>query len=281
MNEYKAWTMSGFLGFFIILILAALATFSFIMEKHVFGGILVAIGVLFLFSLTIVTPNQSKVINFFGKYVGSIRESGWYMTVPFATRSTVSLKVRNFNSETLKVNDVDGNPIEIAAVVVSRVVDSAKAVYDVDNYAHFVKIQSESAIRHIASQYPYDTIDDPTKLTLRGNAAEVSEKLKIELQERLQVAGVEVIETRLTHLAYSAEIAQAMLQRQQASAVISARRKIVEGAVGMAKDAVEQLEEEATIALDDERKMHMVNNLMVAIISDQGTQPVINTGKMK
>lgn len=281
MNEYKAWTMSGFLGFFIILILAALATFSFIMENHVFGGILVAIGVLFLFSLTIVTPNQSKVINFFGKYVGSIRESGWYMTVPFATRSTVSLKVRNFNSETLKVNDVDGNPIEIAAVVVSRVVDSAKAVYDVDNYAHFVKIQSESAIRHIASQYPYDTIDDPTKLTLRGNAPEVSEKLKIELQERLQVAGVEVIETRLTHLAYSAEIAQAMLQRQQASAVISARRKIVEGAVGMAKDAVEQLEEEATVALDDERKMHMVNNLMVAIISDQGTQPVINTGKMK
>lgn len=281
MNEHKAWSMSGFLGFFIVLILVALAVLSIIMDLPIVGGILIAIGVLFLFSLTIVTPNQSKVINFFGKYVGSIRESGWYMTVPLATRSTVSLKVRNFNSETLKVNDVDGNPIEIAAVVVSRVVDSAKAVYDVDNYSHFVKIQSESAIRHIASQYPYDTIDDPDVLTLRANSVEVSEELKVELQERLEVAGVEVIETRLTHLAYSAEIAQAMLQRQQASAVISARRKIVEGAVGMAQDAVEQLEKEATVALDDERKMHMVNNLMVAIISDQGTQPVVNTGNIK
>lgn len=281
MNEHKAWSMSGFLGFFIVLILVALAVFSIVMDLPIIGGILIAIGVLFFFSLTIVTPNQSKVINFFGKYVGSLRESGWYMTVPLATRSTVSLKVRNFNSETLKVNDVDGNPIEIAAVVVSRVVDSAKAVYDVDNYSHFVKIQSESAIRHIASQYPYDTIDDPTVLTLRANTSEVSEELKVELQERLQVAGVEVIETRLTHLAYSAEIAQAMLQRQQASAVISARRKIVEGAVGMAKDAVDQLEKEATVSLDDERKMHMVNNLMVAIISDQGTQPVVNTGKIK
>lgn len=281
MSEHKAWSMSGFLGFFIVLILVALAVFSIVMDLPIIGGILIAIGVLFFFSLTIVTPNQSKVINFFGKYVGSLRESGWYMTVPLATRSTVSLKVRNFNSETLKVNDVDGNPIEIAAVVVSRVVDSAKAVYDVDNYSHFVKIQSESAIRHIASQYPYDTIDDPTVLTLRANSSEVSEELKVELQERLQVAGVEVIETRLTHLAYSAEIAQAMLQRQQASAVISARRKIVEGAVGMAKDAVDQLEKEATVSLDDERKMHMVNNLMVAIISDQGTQPVVNTGKIK
>ncbi|HLR03277.1 MAG TPA: SPFH domain-containing protein [Virgibacillus sp.] len=281
MSEHKAWSMSGFLGFFIVLILVALAVFSIVMDLPIIGGILIAIGVLFFFSLTIVTPNQSKVINFFGKYVGSLRESGWYMTVPLATRSTVSLKVRNFNSETLKVNDVDGNPIEIAAVVVSRVVDSAKAVYDVDNYSHFVKIQSESAIRHIASQYPYNTIDDPTVLTLRANSSEVSEELKVELQERLQVAGVEVIETRLTHLAYSAEIAQAMLQRQQASAVISARRKIVEGAVGMAKDAVDQLEKEATVSLDDERKMHMVNNLMVAIISDQGTQPVVNTGKIK
>lgn len=281
MKEHKAWSMSGFLGFFIVLILVALAVFSIVMDLPIIGGILIAIGVLFFFSLTIVTPNQSKVINFFGKYVGSLRESGWYMTVPLATRSTVSLKVRNFNSETLKVNDVDGNPIEIAAVVVSRVVDSAKAVYDVDNYSHFVKIQSESAIRHIASQYPYDTIDDPTVLTLRANSSEVSEELKVKLQERLQVAGVEVIETRLTHLAYSAEIAQAMLQRQQASAVISARRKIVEGAVGMAKDAVDQLEKEATVSLDDERKMHMVNNLMVAIISDQGTQPVVNTGKIK
>src|SRR5699024_7776188 len=281
MKEHKAWSMSGFLGFFIVLILVALAVFSIVMDLPIIGGILIAIGVLFFFSLTIVTPNQSKVINFFGKYVGSLRESGWYMTVPLATRSTVSLKVRNFNSETLKVNDVDGNPIEIAAVVVSRVVDSAKAVYDVDNYSHFVKIQSESAIRHIASQYPYNTIDDPTVLTLRANSSEVSEELKVELQERLQLAGVEVIETRLTHLAYSAEIAQAMLQRQQASAVISARRKIVEGAVGMAKDAVDQLEKEATVSLDDERKMHMVNNLMVAIISDQGTQPVVNTGKIK
>src|SRR5699024_2783396 len=160
-------------------ILAGIVTFSFFMEIWAIGIIGIIIGVVLLFSLTIVTPNQSKVINFFGKYVGSIRESGWYMTIPLATRSTVSLKVRNFNSETLKVNDVHGNPIEIAAVIVSRVIDSAKAVYDVDNYSHFVKIQSESAIRHIASQYPYNTIDDPTVLTLRANTSEVSEELKV------------------------------------------------------------------------------------------------------
>lgn len=281
MKEHKAWTMNGFVGFLIILILAAVATFSFIMELLALGIVLAVIGAFLLFSLTIVTPNQSKVINFFGKYRGSIRESGWYMTIPLATRSTVSLKVRNFNSETLKVNDVDGNPIEIAAVIVSRVVDSAKAVYDVDDYAQFVQIQSESAIRHIASQYPYDTINDYSKLTLRSNAAEVSEELKTELQDRLQVAGVEVIETRLTHLAYSAEIAQAMLQRQQAAAIISARRQIVEGAVGMAQDAVEQIAKEDAMELDEERKAKLINNLMVAIISDQGTQPVVNTGSLK
>lgn len=281
MKEEQAWTMNGFLGMFIILILAGLATITIILEIPVLGAIFIVIGVLLFFSMTIVTPNQSKVINFFGKYKGSIRESGWYMTIPLATRRTISLKVRNFNSQTLKVNDVDGNPIEIAAVIVSRVVDSAKAVYDVDNYEHFVKIQSESAIRHTASQYPYDTIDDYTKLTLRSNSGEVSDELKVELQDRLQVAGVEVIETRLTHLAYSAEIAQAMLQRQQASAVISARRKIVEGAVGMAQDAVDKLAEEEAMELNEERKIQMINNLMVAIISDQGTQPVVNTGNIK
>jgi regulator of protease activity HflC (stomatin/prohibitin superfamily) len=239
----------------------------------------IVIAALLASGVTIIQPNQSVVVTFFGQYRGSIRESGLFMTIPLATRRTISLRVRNFNSKKLKVNDIEGNPIEIAAVIVFKVVNSAKAVYDVDDYKQFVEIQSETAIRHIASQYPYDNFDDDG-LSLRGNAPEVSEKLKVELQDRLSVAGVEVIETRLTHLAYSTEIAQAMLQRQQAAAIISARRKIVEGAVGMAQDAVEQLSKDEVIELDEERKVNMVNNLMVAIVSDKGAQPVINAGSL-
>lgn len=191
----------------------------------------------------------------------------------------MSLRVRNFNSKKLKVNDVEGNPIEIASVIVFKVIDSAKATFDVDDYEEFVEIQSEAAIRHVATKYPYDTLDDH-HITLRGNADIVSKELADELQERLNVAGVQVIEARLTHLAYSTEIASAMLQRQQAAAVLSARKMIVEGAVSMAQMAVEQLSNDGTIELDEERKVNMVNNLMIAIISDRGAQPVINTGSL-
>jgi len=229
--------------------------------------------------MTMVQPNQAKVVTFFGKYIGTIRDNGLFLTVPFSVRKTVSLRVRNFNSAKLKVNDIEGNPIEIAAVVVFKVIDSAKAVFDVDNYEQFVEIQSETAIRHVATKYPYDTFENED-ISLRGNADIVSEVLAKELQERLNVAGVEVIEARLTHLAYSTEIANAMLQRQQTAAILATRQKIVEGAVSMAKMAIEQLDKEAHLQLDEERKANMVNNLMVAIISDRGAQPVINAGTL-
>lgn len=279
MLEKNAWRLNGFIGIVLIAVflgLGALLAFN----GNIIPAILLIIAVCALGSgITVIQPNQSVVVMFFGKYLGSVRESGLFLTVPFTVRKTVSLRVRNFNSKRLKVNDVEGNPIEIAAVIVFKVVDSAKAVFDVDQYEEFVEIQSETAIRHVATKYPYDTFEVET-LTLRGNSVEVSNELQTELQERLSVAGVKVIEARLTHLAYSTEIASAMLQRQQASAIISARQKIVEGAVGMAQMAIQQLEKDNVIDLDEERRVNMVNNLMVAIVSDKSTQPVINTGSL-
>lgn len=279
MKEFKAWKINGFLGILLIVGLLGLGIYLFILGQFIIGAILVLLGVLFSTGITIIQPNQAKVLTFFGKYLGTVRDSGLFLTVPLTIRQNISLRVRNFNSNKLKVNDVMGNPIEIAAVVVFKVVDSAKAVFDVDQYEDFVEIQSETAIRHVATKYPYDTFDDDD-VTLRGNAEEISTELQRNLQERLNVSGVEVIEARLTHLAYSTEIASAMLQRQQASAVLAARKKIVEGAVSMAQMAVEQLQENHVLELDDERKVNMVNNLMVAIISDRGAQPVLNTGSL-
>lgn len=238
------------------------------------------VSFLFLSSLTIVQPNQAKAILFFGQYLGTIKDNGLFVTTPLTQKINVSLKVRNFNSSLLKVNDSDGNPIEISAVVVFKVVDTAKALFDVDYYQDFIEIQSETAIRHIATQYPYDTFNDDD-LTLRGNTNEVSEELAKELQERLAVAGVEVIETRLNHLAYATEIASAMLQRQQAKAILSARQIIVEGAVSMTQMALEQIEDGQDINFTDDRKVQLINNLLVSIITDKGTQPVINTGDVK
>lgn len=273
------WILNGFVGILLILVAIIGGVFMLIQEVPLIGLPLIAIGGLLASGVTVVQPNQSQVVIFFGKYLGSIRNSGLFVTVPLTIRRTISLRVRNFNSKKLKVNDVEGNPIEIAAVVVFKVVDSAKAVFDVDSYEEFVAIQSETAIRAVATRYPYDTFEN-VELTLRGNADEISDELAKELQDRLEVAGVEVIEARLTHLAYSTEIASAMLQRQQATAILSARKKIVEGAVSMAQMAVEQLEQDGILDLDEERKVNMVNNLMIAIISDRGTQPVVNTGSL-
>ncbi len=279
MTEKNAWTINGFLGILII-ILFAFAGFYFLYNGQFLFAVLCLVVTLILASgITIVPPNKAKVLLFFGKYMGSIRNSGLFFTVPLTNRWTISLRVRNFNSSKLKVNDVDGNPIEIAAVVVFKVVDSAKAVFDVDDYEEFVEIQSETAIRHVATKYPYDTFE-VEEVSLRGNAEEVSQELTKNLQERLNVAGVEVLEARLTHLAYSTEIASAMLQRQQARAILAARKKIVEGAVSMAEMAVERLEKNGLVELDDERKVQMINNLMVAIISDRGAQPIINTSTL-
>ncbi|HET7627441.1 MAG TPA: SPFH domain-containing protein [Bacillales bacterium] len=279
MKEVKAWRMNGFIGVSLIVLSLLIAGLGFVSHAAVLGILFIVVAGVMASGLTIVQPNQSVVVIFFGDYKGSIRESGLFLTLPLSLRKTVTLRARNFNSQRLKVNDVQGNPIEIAAVIVFKVVNSAKATFDVDSYEKFVEIQSETAIRHIASRYPYDTFEDEP-LTLRGNASEVSRELEIELQERLDVAGVHIIEARLTHLAYSTEVAQAMLQRQQAAAIVSARRKIVEGAVGMAQMAIQQLEEDHVVELDEERKVNMVNNLMVAIVSDKGTQPVINTGSL-
>jgi regulator of protease activity HflC (stomatin/prohibitin superfamily) len=279
MREKNAFAINGFIGVLLIVLFAGAAVY-FVSIENIFLVILFAFIAAILFTgITIVQPNQGKVITFFGKYMGTIRNSGLFLTVPLTLRKTVSLRVRNFNSKKLKVNDVEGNPIEIAAVVVFRVVDTAKAVFEVDYYEEFVEIQSETAIRHVAGKYPYDTFADE-EVTLRGNSDIVSEELARNIQERLAVSGVEVIEARLTHLAYSTEIASAMLQRQQAGAILSARQKIVEGAVSMAQMAVEQLEANGVLDLDEERKVHMVNNIMVAIISDRGTQPVINVGSL-
>ncbi|KQL21424.1 SPFH domain-containing protein [Cytobacillus solani] len=280
MKEKNVFQVNGFIGILSVIVLLGLGVWLLISQELFVVAIpLLVVAVLLASGITIVQPNQAAVVTFFGKYLGSIRNNGLYLTVPLSLRRNVSLRVRNFNSKRLKVNDVEGNPIEIAAVIVFKVVDSAKAVFDVDNYEEFVEIQSETAIRHVATKYPYDTFED-ADLTLRGNAEEVSNELTADLQDRLNVAGVEVIEARLTHLAYSTEIAQAMLQRQQASAIISARQKIVEGAVGMAQMAIRQLEADKTIELDDERKVQMVNNLLVAIVAEKPAQPVINTGTL-
>jgi regulator of protease activity HflC (stomatin/prohibitin superfamily) len=280
MKETKAWYMNGFIGIVCIAILAAVALLSALHEQIVIAALFLVVAVFFATGITIVQPNQAKVVIFFGRYLGAIRHSGLFLTVPLTIRQNVSLRVRNFTSSKLKVNDVQGNPIEIAAVIVFRVIDSAKAVFDVDRYEEFVEIQSEAAIRHVATKYPYDTFGDEDEITLRGNADVISNVLAAELQERLRVAGVEVMEARLTHLAYSPEIASAMLQRQQAAAILAARKKIVEGAVSMAQMAIEQLDKEGILELDDERKANMVNNLMVAIVSERATQPVINTGSL-
>jgi regulator of protease activity HflC (stomatin/prohibitin superfamily) len=280
MKEQKAWYINGFIGIGGIVLLLIVGFFFLVQELFLPAILFFIIAVLLATGITIVHPNQAKVLTFFGRYFGTIRDSGLFLTVPLTVRKNVSLRVRNFTSSKLKVNDIQGNPIEIAAVVVFRVIDSAKAVFDVDDYEQFVEIQSEAAIRHVATKYPYDTFEDDNEVTLRGNADVISDVLAAELQERLRVAGVEVVEARLTHLAYSPEIAGAMLQRQQAAAILAARKKIVQGAVSMAQMAIEQLDKENILELDDERKAAMVNNLMVAIVSERATQPVINTGSL-
>jgi regulator of protease activity HflC (stomatin/prohibitin superfamily) len=239
------------------------------------GGIAVA-G--FLMAGTfIVNPNEGKVLQFFGSYVGTAKDAGLRWANPLYSKKRISLRVRNFESGKLKVNDNEGNPIEIAAVVVWRVVDTAEAVFQVDDYNNYVKVQSEAALRNLATRYTYDAHDD-AQLSLRSHTAEVAEHLKNEIQDRLNQAGVLVMEARISHLAYAPEIAQAMLQRQQAGAIIAARQRIVEGAVGMVQMALDMLSTREIVVLDDERKAAMVSNLLVVLCGERSTQPIINTG---
>nr|WP_295376169.1 SPFH domain-containing protein [Pseudoxanthomonas sp.] len=242
----------------------------------------IILGVLAFFSLIglyTVQPNQAAVISLFGKYVGTVKDNGLRWNNPFYSKKKVSLRVRNFESGKLKVNELDGSPIEIAAVIVWQVVDASEAVYNVDDYESFVHIQSESALRAMATSYPYDQHEEG-QLALRSHATEISQHLKNELAERLADAGVQVIDARISHLAYAPEIAQAMLQRQQANAVIAARTRIVAGAVGMVEMALAELQKNGVVQLDEERKAQMVSNLLVVLCGDRSTQPIVNTGSL-
>jgi regulator of protease activity HflC (stomatin/prohibitin superfamily) len=242
--------------------------------------IVLLVGVVILYGgLTPVNPNQARVLVFLGRYAGTVRAQGLHWVNPFTLRRRVSVRVRNFETAKLKVNDHDGNPIEIAAIVVWKVTDTAEALFEVDDYENFVQVQAESAVRNLAMSHPYDAHREED-LALRGNPAEIAEQLRQEIADRLGKAGVEVIEARISHLAYAPEIANAMLRRQQANAVIAARTRIVEGAVGMVEMALEQLSEKQVVELDEERKAQMVSNLLVVLCSEHEAQPVLNAGTL-
>ncbi|MEV1023849.1 SPFH domain-containing protein [Streptomyces sp. NPDC050264] len=243
-------------------------------------GILVAIASFFAMGgLNMVAPGEARVVQLFGRYRGTIREDGLRWVNPLTSRTKVSTRVRNHETAVLKVNDAYGNPIELAAVVVWKVEDTAQATFEVDDFLEFVSTQTEAAVRHIAIEYPYDAHDEGG-LSLRGNAEEITEKLAVELHARVEAAGVQIIESRFTHLAYAPEIASAMLQRQQAGAVVAARRLIVDGAVGMVEDALARITEQDFVALDEERKAAMVSNLLVVLCGDRAAQPIVNTGTL-
>ena len=282
MNERKGFSVSGMPFIGLMLVQAALALYLFSSQTPV-GFILgVALGVLLPFlakGFFQVAPNEGQVQQLFGKYAGTVREEGLRWTNPFFSKQRLSLRVRNFESSKLKVNDNDGNPIEIAAVVVWQVLDTAEAVFCVDDYENYVHIQTESALRQMAQSYPYDSHDD-SKPSLRSHGEVINSHLRDEIQTRLGKAGVQVVEARISHLAYAQEIAQAMLQRQQAGAIIAARTQIVEGAVSMVEMALEQLSKRGVVQLDEERKASMVSNLLVVLCGERGTQPVLNTGTL-
>jgi regulator of protease activity HflC (stomatin/prohibitin superfamily) len=278
-EERKAKALNGWLGVLVLLICIGVAIE--LGGTSASGWIAVPIvvfGIVFS-SLVIVPPGQTSVVQFFGRYVGTVRQSGLTWVLPLTTRRRVSVRVRNFETNHLKVNDADGNPVEIAAIVVWQVADTAKATFAVDSYLDFISVQAESALRHVATSHPYDnSTDDGT--SLRGSTDIVAAELASEVAQRVVIAGLEIVEVRISHLAYAPEIAQAMLRRQQASAVVAARSRIVEGAVGMVRLALEQLDEQGIVELDEERKAAMVSNLLVVLCSDQPASPVVNTGSL-
>jgi regulator of protease activity HflC (stomatin/prohibitin superfamily) len=267
-----------------LLLLGSIVAIVMLARNEMFGLALLTVGVTLLIIVLLcgffmVDPNEARVMQLFGAYVGTARDAGLRWANPFYTKRKVSVRIRNFETAKLKVNDIRGNPIEIGAIVVWAVIDTAEAVFRVDNYENFVHVQSESALRNLATGYAYDSYQDDERC-LVGHTAEVAEKLKVEIHDRLSEAGVEVIEARISHLSYSPEIASAMLQRQQASAVVAARQKIVEGAVGMVEMALDMLSAKEVVHLDEERRAAMVSNLLVVLCSDRHTQPVINTGSL-
>jgi regulator of protease activity HflC (stomatin/prohibitin superfamily) len=281
-DERPGWAVRGEPVVVAILFVAALGVVLLFTGAPAAGIVLSAVALLPAAGLIAVQPNESQVLIVFGRYTGTIRRPRLSFVNPLSVfwRKTVSLRVRNFQTERSKVNDAGGSPIIIAAVVVWKVVETARALFDVERFEDFVVVQSETAVRHLASQYPYDTFDDDGALSLRGNAADVNRTLHNELQARLAGAGIEVLETRLTHLAYAPEIAEAMLRRQQATAIVAARHTIVEGAVGLVDMALERISAKGIVELDEERKASMVSNLMVVLTGDRSPTPVINTGTL-
>ncbi|TWP33681.1 SPFH domain-containing protein [Leekyejoonella antrihumi] len=275
--QRPALAVNGWLG---VVVLAACAVAVWLAAPH-HSGLLwfpVLIFVLVVTSLVIVPPGQSSVVQFFGRYIGTVRRAGFWWVVPLTVRRKVSVRVRNFETNHLKVNDADGNPVEIAAIVVWQVADTARSTYAVDDYEDFVSVQAESALRHVATIHPYDS--GASETSLRGSTDLVAGELAHEVAERVLIAGVEVVEVRISHLAYAQEVAQAMLRRQQANAVVAARSRIVEGAVGMVEMALNRLAENEVVDLDEERKASMVSNLLVVLCGDQPPSPVVNTGSL-
>ncbi len=277
-QERPAWAISGWFG---VLAVAACGVGAYLVAQHseLIAAALATVAFLIATSLVMVQPGHTKVVRFFGSYVGTVRRSGLWWIVPLADRRNLSIRVRNFETNHLKVNDADGNPVEIAAIVVWQVADTARAVYAADDYVNFVEVQAESALRHVATTHPYD---DPTDegTSLRGSTDVVAGELAEEVAQRVSIAGVEIVEVRISHLAYASEIAQAMLRRQQANAVVAARSRIVEGAVGMVEMALARLNERNIVDLDEERKAAMVSNLMVVLCAEQPASPVVNTGSL-
>jgi regulator of protease activity HflC (stomatin/prohibitin superfamily) len=277
--EKKYSPASGYLMVIVEIILVAAVIFTAIRGMILLPVLMSVLFILLMIGFLIVNPNESSVLVLFGAYKGSIKENGFYWVNPFLAKKKISLRARNINSEPIKVNDKIGNPIMIGVVLVWRVQETFRAAFNVDNYEHFVDIQTEAAIRKLAGLYPYDNFEDhQAEITLRSGGEEVNEQLEKELSERLHIAGVEVMEARISYLAYAQEIAQAMLKRQQASAIIAARFKIVEGAVSMVEMALEELSKKDIVRLDEEKKASMVSNLMVVLCGDKETTPIVNTG---
>lgn len=279
-------TSSGYVGVIVMAVLFIAGIFLLVQFEQalfavILGPVLIVVSVFIAAGFLVVNPNESSVLTLFGAYKGTLKNNGFYWLNPFYVKKKVSLRARNFNSELLKVNDKLGNPIMIGIVLVWKVEETYKAAFQVDDYLRFVEIQSESAVRKLAGHYAYDNFDDDqTEITLRGGGEEVNHVLERELSERLHIAGINVIEARIAHLAYSAEIAQAMLKRQQATAVVAARTKIVEGAVSMVEMALHKLSDSKIVELDEERKAVMVSNLLVVLCSDKDVSPVVNTGSI-
>jgi len=278
-RERPAWSMSGWFG---VLAIAVCIGACFLLAHSSIKGLIalpIVVAVVIFGSLVIVQPGETRVVRFFGSYVGTVRRTGLSWVLPLSDRRKVSIRVRNFETNHLKVNDADGNPVEIATIVVWQVADTSRALYAVDDYLNFVRVQAESALRHVATTHPYDNAVEEG-VSLRGSTDIVAGELAVEMAERVAIAGVEIVEVRISHLAYAPEIAQAMLRRQQANAVVAARSRIVEGAVGMVEMALDRLDERDIVNLDEERKAAMVSNLLVVLCSDQPASPVVNTGSL-